>query len=82
MNMTKAYKVKLQINGQARSQVLSFAGAKYIFRGQDFCFYHIFKINFLVHNTIWGAQKVFGGNCPRIPLRGYGPVMDHEITKQ
>jgi len=33
--------------GQARSQVLKFGGAKYIFRGHDFCFYNIFKRNVL-----------------------------------
>jgi len=51
---------------QARSQVLKFGGAKYILGGQDFCFCHIFKTNFL------GTRK-FGGTAPECPPRGYGP---------
>jgi len=54
----------------ARSQVLGFGGAKYIFRGQDFCFYYIYLYitNFPGRNTICGAQKIFGGIAPNFPV--------------
>jgi len=48
----------------ARSQVLRFEGAKYIFRGHDFCFYYIFKTNVSGNKKIWGSQKKFGGAVP------------------
>jgi len=60
---------------QARSQVLRFGGAKYIFRGHDFCVYCIFKTNFSGNKKIWGSQKKFGGTAPEC-LRVYGPVVD------
>jgi len=59
---------------QARSQVLKFGGAKYIFRGHDFCFYHIFKTNFLGTRKFWGNKRNFGGYWPRMPPRGYRPA--------
>jgi len=37
---------------QARSQVLRFGESKYIFRGKDFCFYHMFETNSSDHNKI------------------------------
>jgi len=43
-------------------------GTKYIFRGKNFVFCHMFKTNFSEHNKIWGAQKRFGSNCPRMSL--------------
>jgi len=27
----------------------------------------MFETNFSDHNKIWGAQKIFGGNYPRMP---------------
>jgi len=62
---------------QARSQVLSFRGAKCIFRGHDFCFYYIFKTNFSGNTKIWGAQKKFGGHCPEC-----SPVATDLVSKQ
>jgi len=26
----------------------------------------MFETNFSEHNKIWGAQKIFGDNCPRM----------------
>jgi len=57
---------------QACSQVLRFGGAKYILWGKDFNIYHMFETNFSEHNKIWGAQKRFAGNCPRMPHRVCG----------
>ena len=51
---------------QTSSQVLRFEGAKYIFRGQDFCIYFMFETNFSGCNKIWGVQK-FVGHYPRNP---------------
>jgi len=34
---------------------------------QDFCFYDMFKRNFPRHDTVWGAQKRFGGYFPQMP---------------
>ena len=42
--------------------------------GHDFCFYEIFKTNFLGTRKFGGTQKKFGGNCPWMPSRGYGPM--------
>jgi len=41
--------------------VARFSGlrGKYIFRGKDFYFYHMFKTNFFEHN------KILGGTCFR-----------------
>jgi len=39
---------------QVRSKVFKFGGEKYIFRGQDFCFYYMFKTISSGHNKIWG----------------------------
>jgi len=50
---------------QTRSQVFSFGGAKYILRGQDFCFdcfYYMFKTKKQI------SQKNFGGNVPGLLL--------------
>jgi len=41
--------------------------------GERFNFYHMFETNFSEQNKIWGAQKRFGGNFPRIPHRVCGP---------
>ena len=35
-------------------------GTIYIFRGKDFCFYHMFTTNFSEHNKIWGHKKDLG----------------------
>jgi len=43
---------------QVGSQVLGSRGGKYIFRGQDFCSYCIFKTIFAGHNKIWGGTKI------------------------
>ena len=43
--------------------------------GHDFCFYYMFKTNFSGRNKIWGEQRNLGGHGPRIPPRGYGPVV-------
>jgi len=45
---------------QACSQVVRFAGAKYIFRDQHFCFYYMVNTNFSGHNKIWGTKKTWG----------------------
>jgi len=36
----------------------------------------MFKTNFLEHDTIWGAEKIFGGHCLRITpyLRAWLPI--------
>jgi len=47
----------------ARSQVLRLEGAKYIFTGQDFCFYYMFKTNYSDHNKIWRHIKKLGWQC-------------------
>jgi len=55
-----------------RSQVSKFGGAKYIFRGRDFCY--MFKTHISGHNTIWGNTKnIWGTLAPNAP-RGYGPA--------
>jgi len=44
-------------------------GAKCIFRGNDFCFHHMFKTNFSEQNKIRGAQKdleVTASECPTV----------------
>jgi len=33
---------------------------------KDFNFYHMFETTVSQHNKIWGAQKRFWGNCPRV----------------
>jgi len=33
---------------------------------KDFYFYHMFETNFSEHKKIWGEQKRFWGNCPRM----------------
>jgi len=43
--------------GQNLSQALGFGRGEYIFMGQDFRFYYMFKTNFSEHNKIWGEQK-------------------------
>jgi len=43
------------VPSQARRQVSIFGGAQYIFRGQDFCFYCVFKTFFSGCNKMWGA---------------------------
>ena len=58
---------------QVRSQVLRFGGQNKFLWGKYFNFYHIFKTNFSERNKIWGAQKRFGGNCPRMSRRICGP---------
>jgi len=55
---------------QARSQVLRFGGAKYIFRGARFLFSSFF---FLGTRKFGGYKINFGGHCPRMPPHGYGP---------
>ena len=57
---------------QTRSQVSRFGGAKYIFRGQDFCYYFMFR-KFLSHNKIW-RHKQNWGHWPRMPPHGYRPA--------
>jgi len=51
-----------------RNQVLRFGEAKYIFRGEDFNFYHMFKTNHSEHNKIWRGYKkdlrVTASECP------------------
>jgi len=40
---------------------------EYVFRGQNFCFYLVFKKNFSGHNKLWGEQKhlvVTATECP------------------
>jgi len=37
----------------------------------------MFETNFSEHNKVWGAQKIFGSNCPRIPHRVCGPGQNH-----
>ena len=41
--------------------------------GKDFSIYHMFETMFCKNSKIWGAQKRFGGNCPRMPHRLCGP---------
>ena len=50
---------------RARSQVLRFGGAKYIFRGERFRVCYMFKNSF-GHNKIWEAQKFLGKHWPRM----------------
>jgi len=42
---------------QARNQFSRFGGVQYIFRGNNFCFYYMFKTNFSGHNKIWAGTK-------------------------
>ena len=61
---------------QARSQVVRFGGAKYIFRGGNiFVFIICFNKQCSGHNIIWGAQIKFGGVLPPNAHRGYGPAL-------
>jgi len=56
----------------ARNKVSRFWTAKYIFRGKDFCFYHMFKTNNSEHNKIWRAQKRFRVTVPKCPTVSAG----------
>ena len=63
---------------QACSQVLRFGGELHI-KGNDFCFYCMFKTIFSGHNKskrgttkVREAQQKWGA-VPRMPLRGYAP---------
>jgi len=47
-------------------------GGKYIFKGEDFCFYYMFKANFSEYNKIWWGEKVRGALPPNGP-RDNGP---------
>ena len=58
---------------QSRSQVLTFGGTKYIFKGDDFCLYYMFK-QFLGEQKICEGKSKLGGYFLRMPARGYGPV--------
>jgi len=60
---------------QARSLVLRFGGAKYIFRGERFLLYCMFKITFSGNNKIWGTQKKFGGELPPNHPRAAGLLL-------
>jgi len=53
---------------QARSQILSFGEAKYVFTvgWQDFCLCYMFKTNFSERNKIWGVQKFYGPAQPTL----------------
>jgi len=72
--------------GQARSQVSRFDGARCIFRGQSFCFNYKFKTNFSGRNKIWGgakeiwggAKQILGALPPNSP-RGYGPGQGQRV---
>ena len=65
-----------QASSVARFQGL---GEQYIFlRGQDFCFYYIFKINLSGNNKIWRAQKNLGA-LPWNAPSGYGPGLHHRF---
>ena len=58
---------------QDRSQILKFAGAKYIFKGKEQCFCYMFETNLPGHNAVWGGTKIFGGTAPQCPYV-YGPA--------
>ena len=47
--------------------------AKYVFRGIEFCFYHMFKTNLYEHKKIRGSTKKIWGNCLRMAHRVCGP---------
>jgi len=63
----------LQPLTQACNQVLRFGGEEYIFRGEYFCFYYMFKTKFSGHNKIWEV-------LPLSVPSGYGPALTHVTT--
>jgi len=63
---------------QTRSQVLSFLGAKYVFRGYRVLLLLCSKQIFMDATKFGGAKKTFGGCCPQYPLVAIG--LDSSVT--